>query len=147
MLDVLSTLKAKKHTVEEWTGPRSIRKSSADKPLVPASPRRHTSKSDAHRNIVVPPTLEINSSPVRGRSDIEDEETREARETITTAASPNLGMEQESIENPDEIEEGKRAVLMKPISSIIGGKRKFLSPSGSRRKVKYSFISVVTNTR
>lgn len=144
LLHVLSTFKGKKRTVEELTRPRSIRKSSA----VPASPRRYTRQSAAHRKNVVPPTPEINSSPVRDHSDIEDEETLEARETIKTAASPNRGMEQKSIENPDEIEQGKRAALVKPSSSIIAGKRKLFScPSGSRRKAKYSFISVMAKTR
>nr|CAB3486571.1 unnamed protein product [Digitaria exilis] len=146
LLHVLSTLKTKNKTVEELTGPRSIRKSSAYKPLLPASPRRFTRQSSAPRKIVESPTPEIDSSPVQGHSDIEDEETLEARKTITTTASPDRGMGQKPIENPDEIEEGKRAVLLKPISSIIGEKRKSSSP-GSQRKAKYSFISVMAKTR
>ncbi|CAN6234436.1 unnamed protein product [Urochloa humidicola] len=136
LLHVLSTLKAKKKTVEELTAP-----------LVPTSPRRCTRQSAVLRKIAVPPSPEIDSSPVQGHSDLE-EEILEARTTITTSASLNRGVEQKSIENPTEIEEGKRVALVKPISSIIGGKRKFSgSRSGSQRKPKFSFISAMMNTR
>ncbi|XP_034604281.1 uncharacterized protein [Setaria viridis] len=141
LLNVLPTLRAKKKAVDELTAPRtaprSIRKSS-DNDLAPASPRRCTRQSAITRK--VPPAPEIDSS--------EDEEIPEpeARTTITTAASPNRGVEQKSIENPAEIEGGKRVALVKPISS--GGKRKFFaSPSGSQRKPKYSFISAMAKTR
>ncbi|CAN6271036.1 unnamed protein product [Urochloa humidicola] len=148
LLHVLSTLKAKKKTVEELTAPKMVRKSSDYGPLVPTSPRRHTRQSAILRKIVVPPPPEIDSSPVQGHSDLEDEEILEARTTITTSASPNQVVEQKSIENTAEIEEGKGAALMKPISSIIGGKRKFFGTrSGSQRKPKYSFISSMAKTR
>ncbi|OEL26197.1 hypothetical protein BAE44_0012784 [Dichanthelium oligosanthes] len=148
LLRVLSTYKPKKKAVEELTAPKMIRNSSAYKPLVPASPRRYTRQSAVPRKIVVPLPPEIDSSLVQGHSDLEDEDILEARTTITTVASPNQGVEQKSIENPAEIEEGKRVALVKPISSIIGGKRKFFaSPSGSQRKAKYSFISVMAKTR
>ncbi|KAF8731348.1 hypothetical protein HU200_016404 [Digitaria exilis] len=143
LLYILSTLKHKKQTVEELTGRRSIRKSSADRPLVPASPRSYTRQSAAHMKIVVPP--ENNSSPVQGHPDIEDEETIEAKKTITMAASPNQGNEHKSIEFPDEIEEGEKIAKVKLISSIIGVKRKF-SP-GSQRKAKNSSTSFMTKTR
>ncbi|CAL5035406.1 unnamed protein product [Urochloa decumbens] len=148
LLNVLSTLKAKKKTVEELTDPKMVRKSSDYDSLVPTSPRRYTRQSAILRKTEEPPPPEIDSSPVQGHSDLEDEDIVEARTTITTSASPNRGVEQKSIENSAEIEEGKRAALVKPISSIIGGKRKFFGTrSGSQRKPKYSFISTMAKTR
>ncbi|RLM64554.1 uncharacterized protein C2845_PM16G03080 [Panicum miliaceum] len=148
LLHVLSTLKVKKKAVEELTAPRTIRESSSYKPLAPASPRRYTRQSAVPRKVVGSPPPEIDSSPFRDHSDLEDEEILEARTTMTTASSPNRGVEQKSIEKPAETERGKRVSLVKPISSIIGGKRKvFASPSGSQRKAKYSFISVMAKTR
>ncbi|CAL5028551.1 unnamed protein product [Urochloa decumbens] len=148
LLNVLSTLKAKKKTVEELTDSKMVRKSSDYDPLVPTSPRRYTRQSAILRRIEEPPPPEIDSSPVQGHSDLEDEDIVEARTTITTSASPNRGVEQKSIDNSAEIEEGKRTALVKPISSIIGGKRKFFGTrSGSQRKPKYSFISAMGKTR
>ena len=112
MQRVLSTLKVKKKAVEELTAPGTIRESPLYKPLAPDSPRRYTRQSSVHRAIV-------------GSPPPEDEEILEARTTMTTASSSNRGIEQKSIEKPAKIERGKRVVLMKSISSIIGGKRKF----------------------
>lgn len=132
---VLSTLKVKKKAVEELTAPGTIRESSLYKPLAPDSPRRYTRQSSVHRAIV-------------GSPPPEDEEILEARTTMTTASSSNRGIEQKSIEKPAEIERGKRVVLMKSISSIIGDKRKvFASRSGYQRKAKRTFISVNERTR
>ncbi|CAN6204028.1 unnamed protein product [Urochloa humidicola] len=106
LLHVLSTLKAKKKTVKELTVLKMVRRTSDYDPLVPTSPRRCTRQSAILRKIVVPPPPEIDSSPVQGHSDLEDEEILEARTTITTSASPNRGVEQKSIENTAEIKEG-----------------------------------------
>jgi len=117
------------------TAPGTIRESPLYKPLAPDSPRRYTRQSAVHRAIV-------------GSPPPEDEEILEARTTMTTASSSNRGIEQKSIEKPAEIERGKRVVLMKSISSIIGGKRKvFASRSGYQRKAKRTFISVNGRTR
>ncbi|RLN34143.1 uncharacterized protein C2845_PM03G18420 [Panicum miliaceum] len=148
LLRILSTFKVKKKAVEELTAPRTIGESSSYKPLVPASPRRYTRQSAVPRNIVVGSPPEIDSSPFRDHSDLENEKILEAKTTMTTASSPNQGVQQKSIEKPAEIEREKRVALVEPISSIIGCKRKVsASPSGSRRKAKYSFISIMAKTR
>jgi hypothetical protein len=130
----------KSQELSNYLTPRSSRKS-PNYHLVPASPRRYTRQS-AGPGKVVPPAPEIDPSPDRGHSDLEDDVILEARTSITTAASPNRGVEQKSIEHPAGIEEGKA------ISSTSDGKRKFFtSPSGSQKKAKYSFISTITKTR
>lgn len=146
MLNVPSIHEAKKKALEEITASIKTRKYSTItyKPQLRASLRRYTRQSARPRKVVVPPSLEIDPSPIQG-SDPEVE-ILDATTNITTAASP--GIEKKSIEHPAETEEGKIAELVKPTFSVIGAKRKASAPrSRSQRRAKYSLLSVVTKTR
>lgn len=114
-------------------------------PQVCASLRRYTRQSAGPRKVVVPPPLKIDPPPTQGPA---PEEILDATTNIATAVSPNLGVEQKSIEHPTVAEERKIAELVKPTFSVIGAKRKASAPrSRSKRRAKYSLLSVVTKTR
>ncbi|KXG25900.1 uncharacterized protein LOC8085736 isoform X1 [Sorghum bicolor] len=149
LLNVPSTHEAKKKALQEITASIKTRKSSMityKSKVRRASLQRYTRQSAGLRKVAVPPPLEIDPSPIQG-SDPE-EEILDAITNITTASSPNQGVEQKSIEHPAEVKEGKIAELTKPTFSVIGAKRKASAPrSRSQRRAKYSLLSVVTKPR